>query len=111
MQKVISFDENKPIVISAGNDDSLAIGGPLTPDGSVIKDVYSWTDWKKHFCTFFAQKSLDPDQNKTTDDPGLDPKYKESVIDQLKKQKFMEIENLRRKFRKEANTMYKVGSH
>ena len=109
MQKVISFEESKPIVISAGNDDSLAIGGPLTPDGSVIRDVYTWNDWKKHFCTFFAQKNLDSEQ-KITDDPGLDPKYKEPMIDQLKKQKFMEIENLRRKFRKEANTMYKVGA-
>ncbi|XP_075247810.1 cytoplasmic dynein 2 light intermediate chain 1-like [Convolutriloba macropyga] len=100
MQKVIAIDESKPIAISAGNDDLMAISMPTTSDSNAMNrgdgfHVHSWDEWKKGFCDFFPQKAQETDQN--SEDPAKDAKYKEQLIDDLKKQKFAEIENLRRK--------------
>ena len=93
----MAIDESKPIAISAGHDDSLAIGAPTTVQASPgAMNVYTWDDWKKHFCEFFPQKNSSSDQS-SEQDPAQNPMYREPVIDDLKKQKFAEIESLRRK--------------
>ena len=103
MQKVVSIDESKPVAVSAGNDDMMAIGIPSSDSNSLNRgDVHSWEDWKKSFCDFFPQKSQDSGQS--TEDPAKDPKFKEQIIDDLKKQKFAEIESLRRKEAKRDNS-------
>uniref|UniRef100_A0A3Q1AN13 Cytoplasmic dynein 2 light intermediate chain 1 n=1 Tax=Amphiprion ocellaris TaxID=80972 RepID=A0A3Q1AN13_AMPOC len=87
MQKTVSIDTNKPLIIPAGSDTFSQIGSPPSADVDITslhaknpKDL-----WKKVYERVFPQESTS--EQRELKDPAKDPQYSELQIDAMRAQK------------------------
>uniref|UniRef100_A0A3P8RVS2 Cytoplasmic dynein 2 light intermediate chain 1 n=1 Tax=Amphiprion percula TaxID=161767 RepID=A0A3P8RVS2_AMPPE len=96
MQKTVSIDTNKPLIIPAGSDTFSQIGSPPSADVDITslhaknpKDL-----WKKVYERVFPQESTS--EQRELKDPAKDPQYSELQIDAMRAQKDQELEQYKR---------------
>ena len=94
--KTLSVDPNKPLLVPMGADTLGQIGAPSFPDDHSFKSQSTTPKtpldlWKKSFCAYFPQESLEPDLGPS---PSKDPKYAEPRLDAIKAKKEEELEKL-----------------
>ncbi|XP_015768356.1 PREDICTED: cytoplasmic dynein 2 light intermediate chain 1-like [Acropora digitifera] len=87
LNKVVSVDHNKPIIVPAGQDSFQQIGAPpvTSQDSAKMHSRPPYEQWKASYSTFFPpQKSQG---RNTSEDPSRDPQYIEPTVDTIRKQK------------------------
>ncbi|XP_074611388.1 cytoplasmic dynein 2 light intermediate chain 1-like [Acropora palmata] len=96
LNKVVSVDHNKPIIVPAGQDSFQQIGAPpvTSQDSAKMHSRPPYEQWKASYSTFFPpQKSQG---RNTSEDPSRDPQYIEPTVDTIRKQKDEELERYRK---------------
>lgn len=96
LNKVVSVDHNKPIIVPVGQDSFQQIGSPPVASQDVGKmhsrDPYE--QWKEAFSTFYPPEKSQG--RSTSEDPSKDPQYAEPAVDTMRKQKDEELERYRK---------------
>ncbi|KAI6654944.1 Cytoplasmic dynein 2 light intermediate chain 1-like [Oopsacas minuta] len=93
--KTLAVDPNKPLLVPMAADTLAQIGAPTFPEDYSQKGVATPKTplelWKKSFCAYFPQESVELDLGLS---PSVDPKYSEPKIDTLKAKKDAELQKI-----------------
>lgn len=96
LNKVVSVDHNKPIIVPAGQDSFQQIGAPpvANQDMGKMQSRPPYEQWKAAYATFFPPQKSQGRNN--SEDPSKDPQYIEPAVDTMRKQKDEELERYRK---------------
>lgn len=96
LNKVVSVDHNKPIIVPSGQDSFQQIGSPpvASQDMGKMHSRDPFELWKAAFSTFFPPEKSQG--RRSSEDPSKDPQFTEPAIDAMRKQKDEELERYRK---------------
>ncbi|KAM4042719.1 cytoplasmic dynein 2 light intermediate chain 1 [Anomaloglossus baeobatrachus] len=108
--KVVSMDQNKPLIIPAGSDSLSQIGTPPASDGD-LRQVSARSPmelWKKTYARAFPPENKNA--SKDLKDPAKDAQYAERDVDAMRAVKDQELEQYKRNADKSWKSM-NLGLH
>ena len=112
------FDPNKPLFIPVGSDSFQEIGPPPVSDqqmgfGRPSNPIIQGPEhlWKESLTSLFPQSDKEKKESETElpKNPVSDPQFAESIIDNLRKQKDVELERYRRASERKTRDLSKTG--
>jgi dynein light intermediate chain 2 len=107
LNRTMSMDYTKPLVVPAGSDALGQIGVPSLPAGDLAKiNAKSPMElWKQAYCGFFPQVAVKHEEG----DPCKDANYVEPDIDSVRALKDQELERYRRESERRFRELGKHG--